>query len=583
MTGDLTAGRALCLFLLAIASLNMAVLWAQTGSAEEPQAMLPVIDCAALSGSDLSPVGGAGSKVLSAEEKTLNNVRFCVVTSRLAPSITLQTLLPVESWSGRYLQTGCGGLCGNIAFNVGAAAGCAPLDTGGFVLAATDMGHTREEGDFGNDPQKRQDFAYRAQHLTAVASKALIQRYYGTAARKSYFNGCSDGGREALAEAQRYPDDFNGIIAGAPAMNFQAQNALHHAWLAVSNTGPDGRAIITADRLALIHQAVLEACDALDGDRDGLISMPHRCHFNPRALQCKHDPERPQASCLSRQEATAVAHFYRGPVDPATGEKLTIGGPLPGSELAWAGVFVPRMQGDPIFSTRAALSALRYLSFEQNPPAGFSLRDLAFSAATFDRLRPLHRLYDATNPDLSAFEQAGGKLIIWHGLADPHISPLNSIAYHQAVGRTLGETQRDSFERLYLLPGVYHCSGGEGPSLVDFLTPMMNWVEYGRAPGEIPAWRPAPREKNRFGQPQGGPPGKREAVRLRLQAIPPGAPSRPVYPYPQVAVYNGQGDKAQAGNYHPAAPDDLPARYPWRGEDFYQPYSPPATGGAGDQ
>lgn len=577
MARFMTAGRALCLFLLAIAGLNMAVLWAQTRSADEPQVMLPVMDCSTLKGSDLSRIGGAGSKVLSAEEKTLNDVRFCAVTSRLAPAITLQTLLPTESWSGRYLQIGCGGLCGDISLNVGAAAGCATLDTGGFVVAATDMGHTRDEADFGNDPQKRQDFAFRAQHLTAVASKALIQRYYGQPAQKSYFNGCSDGGREALVEAQRYPDDFNGIIAGAAAMNFQAQNALYHAWLAVSNTGPDGNAIITADRLPLIHRAVLAQCDALDGDRDGVISTPHRCRFNPQALQCKNDPDRPQEQCLSRQEVTAVERFYQGPVDPVTGEKLTIGGPLPGSELAWAGVFVPRAHGDPIFSAQAALSALRYMSFERNPPPGFSLHDLSFTAATFDKLRPLHSLYDATSPDLSAFERAGGKLIVWHGLADPHISPLNSIAYHQAVGRMLGEAQRERFERLYLLPGVYHCSGGEGPSLVDFLTPMMDWVEHGRPPGEVPVWRPAPQEHNRFGQPQGGPSGGREEMALRLQSVPPDAPSRPVYPYPQIAVYNGQGDKAQAGNYHPETLHDLPPGYPWRGEDFYQP--PPGTGG----
>ncbi|WP_049292316.1 tannase/feruloyl esterase family alpha/beta hydrolase [Franconibacter helveticus] len=174
MAGFLTAGRALCLFLLAIDSLNMAVLWAQTRSAQAPQVTLPVMACEALRGSDLSVTGG--SKALSAQENRLNDGRFCT-----APATTLQTLLPMASWSGRYAQTGCGELCGDITLNAGAAAGCAPLDTGRFMAAATQMGHSQEKTDSGNDPQKRQGFAFHAQHPTAVASRARIQRNYGQA------------------------------------------------------------------------------------------------------------------------------------------------------------------------------------------------------------------------------------------------------------------------------------------------------------------------------------------------------------------------------------------------------------------
>ncbi|PWW05400.1 tannase/feruloyl esterase family alpha/beta hydrolase [Mangrovibacter plantisponsor] len=539
--------------------------------------------CEALMQVDLTGIGGKGSVVSSAKEETINAVNYCVVSSKLMPSITIKTLLPVTTWNGRYMQLGCGGLCGNIMMDVGAAAGCAPLAQGGFALAATDMGHSMEEVDFGNSQQKREDFAWRAQHLAVVTSKSLIQHYYAQAAKWSYFNGCSDGGREALMEAQRFPRDFNGIIAGAAAMNFQVQNALYHSWMAVSNTDKEGKAIITADRLPLIHNAVLNACDALDGQKDGLLSDPMTCHFNPAVLQCPPGSDTPQANCLSSKEVEAVKRFYSGPVDPKTGQKLVVGSVLPGSELAWAGVFVPQTADGPIMSRSIALASLRYMNFVKNPGASFTLKDMTFDANMFDKLRALHSLYDATNPNLAAFKQAGGKLIIWHGLADPHISPINSIAFHQAVGRAMGVTQRDAFERLYLLPGVYHCSGGEGPSLVDFLTPMMNWVEHGVAPEAVMAWQAPAKAENSFGQPQGAGAGKTKPAammppvqdgktRFRLQSIPAGAASRPVYPFPLMAVYSGQGERTNGSSYKPVKRQVLPFYTDWRGADFYQPH-----------
>lgn len=568
-----------------IVSLNIPSLFAQPFSEHSAppaqEVFQPAQDCQALAKQDMTAIGGTGSKVTSAQVETINDTRYCVVTSTLAPSITIKTLLPVTTWNGRYMQLGCGGLCGNIMMDVGAAAGCAPLERGGFVLAATDMGHSAREDDFGNSQQKREDFASRAQHLTSVASKALIRQYYARPARWAYFNGCSDGGREALVEAQRYPTDFNGIIAGAAAMNFQVQNALYHSWMAISNTDKNGKAIITADRLPLIHNAVLNACDSLDGQKDGLISDPQACHFNPQVLQCSSQPDVPQSGCLSRKEVEAVKRFYEGPVDASTGEHLVVGSVQPGSELAWAGVFVPQTADQPIMSRIIALASLRYLHFEKNPGKAFTLSDLSFTAKTFDALRPLHPLYDATNPDLSAFQRAGGKLIVWHGLADPHISPINSIAWHQAVGRTMGEAVRDTFERLYLLPGVYHCSGGEGPSLVDFLTPVMQWVEQGKAPQAIVTWQAEQTAKNAFGQPQGaGKPGPGMMkpddgkTRFRLQQIPAGAASRAVYPYPYIAVWNGKGDRRHAEDYQPVRLKVIPDYNNWRGADFFTPYNP---------
>ncbi len=429
----------------------------------------PVSACSALTGVDLNDIGGQGSRVLSASESMRNDVAVCAVEGRLAPQINFRLELPTGTWAQRYLQVGCGGLCGNINSTVRAADGCKPLDTGAFAVASTDMGHQAADNHFGDDPQKRADFAHRGVHLTALASKKLITAFYGRKAEYAYFSGCSDGGREALIEAQRYPDDFDGIIAGAPALNFQVQKTLYHGWMARSNRGADGKPILLASRLPLLHKAVLAQCDVLDGQIDGLVSDPRICHFDPAVLQCKTAAD--TANCLSAEEVAAVRRFYEGSKDLVSGEHLTLGGPQPGSELAWAGVFVPVSADQPVYSETSALEAIRNVVFEKNPSADFDLNALNFDKKTFDQLRPLHALYDATNPDLSPFASRGGKLILWHGWADPNISPLNTLAYHEAVEAQMGKTRTEAFSRLYMLPGVYHCGGGEGPSLVDLLTP----------------------------------------------------------------------------------------------------------------
>ncbi|MFF9550779.1 tannase/feruloyl esterase family alpha/beta hydrolase [Methylobacterium fujisawaense] len=546
---------------------------------------MPTKPCADLSSLDLRAVSGEGSRITKAEDTTANGLKVCRVTGLLAPSIGFEVRLPTETWTQRYLQVGCGGLCGNIRLTAGAADGCVPLQAGGFVVAGTDMGHQGRDASFGDDPQKRADFAFRAQHLTAVAAKKLILAYYGRPQAYAYFTGCSDGGREALVEAQRFPDDFNGIVAGAPAMNFQVQNAVFHAWQARANTDPDGKAILLAARLPVLHKAVLAACDRLDGLEDGLISDPLACRFDPGSIQCREGTQDP-ASCLTEAEVAVVRKLYDGPRDPRTNERLTVAGPLPGSELAWAGVYVPASTNQPVFSRFIALDALRSVAFEKNPPAGFGLDDLAFDQATFDRLRPLHPLYDATNPDLSAFEAAGGKLILWHGLADPHISPVNTIAYHVALDGLMGRKRAEAFERLYLFPGMYHCAGGDGPSAFDLLTPMLAWVETGIAPKAVIA-----RQLERSGVSDFGAPGMRGTGPGNPHGglLPEGGPSahliqaspsagivrsRPVYPYPGVAAYDGHGDPNNAESFHLSASEMAFTMPAWMGADFYRPYVP---------
>ncbi|BAQ47614.1 MULTISPECIES: tannase/feruloyl esterase family alpha/beta hydrolase [Methylobacterium] len=582
-----------------IAMLSIALpLWlplqalAQSSGTDIAAAQVPVLAvvkparaCTDLATVALDDIGGAGSRITEAAVTSDGAAPACAVKGMLAPSIGFEVRLPTETWTQRYLQVGCGGLCGNIRLTPGAAEGCLPLQAGDFVVGSTDMGHQGRDASFGDDPQKRADFAHRAQHLTALTAKRLIAAFYGRPQAYAYFTGCSDGGREALVEAQRYPNDFNGIVAGAAAMNFQVQNALFHAWQVRANTGPDGRAILLAGRLQLLHAAVLQACDGLDGIADGLVSDPLACRFDPARIQCASESQDPN-TCLTASEVAAARKLYDDPRDPATGERLTVGGPLPGSELAWAGVYVPVGPDQPVFGRFIALEALRNMVFTPNPPAGFVLDDLVFDRALFERLRPLHPLYDATNPDLSPFAAAGGKLILWHGLADPHISPVNTIAYLTALQAQMGKEHAAAFSRLYLFPGMYHCSGGVGPSQVDLLTPMLAWVEAGTPPGAVIARQPERNVASDFGAPGLWGPGGRPAGPSgadRPEAVPrAGAPisstailrTRPTYPYPVIATYDGGGDPNRAESFGPgasAATFTMPA---WTGADFYRPYAP---------
>lgn len=534
-------------------------------------AVAPVMSCAALTNTDLAAIGGAGSHVTSAREITGNGAQVCQVAGVLAPKIQFQVSLPMTNWQQRFLQIGCGGLCGQIPREIGAANGCAQVNDGSFVTSSTDMGHQGSDGAFGHDQQLRADFAYRGVHLTAVATKVLIKAFYGQDARFSYFSGCSDGGREAVMEAQRYPDDFNGIIAGAPAMNFLTQNGVNHPWLAQSNTGADGKPILLENKLPLIHKAVLAQCDAMDGDKDQLISNPMACHPHLQSLLCKPGSVSSN-NCLTAQELAVVEKVYRGPMDPKSGKPLLAGGPLPGSELAWAGIFVPAASSDMLFSSKIGQDANDVLFTHADTPARFDLQGLKFDAAYFAKLSKLHPFYDATNPDLSAFYQHQGKLILWHGLADQHISPMNTINYHLAVQHTMGEKKAATFERLYLIPGMYHCSGGEGPNQLDLLTPMMAWVEQGRAPQAVLAKKYEQQPASGFGQPTSM--KKPDAATKRPPQMVNGKllETRPVYPFPAIAVYRGHGDKTQASSFHAVIPNTKSGMTDWLGRDFYKPY-----------
>jgi hypothetical protein len=459
---------------------------------------------------------------------------YCEVKATVAPANTVIARLPVNGWTQRYVQTGCGGLCGSANINYGQASTCPLVVDGTLAGATTDMGHQgQNDGSWALDnPQAQIDFAYRGVHVTAQVVKALISRFYGRAPAYSYFTGCSDGGREALMEAQRYPDDFDGIAAGAPANDMAVQNTFHHAWNVVANLDADGHAILLAGKLPLVHTAVLKACDALDGLRDGQLDDPRWCHFDPATLACAagQDP----ATCLSPAEAAVVRKLHDGATD-AQGRRLepAIAHEW-GSELEWS-LFVPATPTAPSASANFALSYLRYLAFPGAQDPDFQLSDLKFTVASFWKTVQSSSYLAAMDPDLTRFQRGGGKLLLWHGWNDQHISPQSTLAYWDALRAA---TRVDGFARLYLFPGVAHCGGGDGPNTFDVLTPVMAWAESGKPPGKVVA---------------------SNATR-----------SRPVYPYPAVARYDGSGSTDDAANFVPFTPRTEPGPgYHWIGERLY--------------
>jgi hypothetical protein len=506
------------------------------GLADLP-AVAPVMNCADVMGLDLRGVTDAPITLVSATVVTAG-APYCEVRGTIAPANTIVVRLPVNGWTQRYVQAGCGGLCGSANISFPQASTCPPIANGQVASATTDMGHQGQpDGSWAaGNPQAQIDFGYRGVHVTAQAAKAIIAAFYGKRAAYSYFDGCSDGGREGLMEAQRFPDDFDGIAAGAPANNMAVLNTFHHAWNVLANKDANGDFILLAGKLPLIHTAVLARCDGLDHVRDGVIDDPRLCDFDPATLRCRtgQDP----ATCLSPAEAAVVRRLHDGAQD-AQGRRLepAIAHEW-GSELDWT-LFVPAAQGQPVGSENFAQSYLRYLADPNNPDPGYRLSELKFTVESFWRtVLPSSTYLAAMDPDLGAFRRDGGKLLLWHGWNDQHISPQSTLAYYDALRGTMGKQAVESFAKLYLFPGVAHCGGGEGPAVFDILTPVMAWVESGRQPGRIVA---------------------SNATR-----------TRPVYPYPAVARYDGTGSTDDAANFAAFTPaKEVPNNDVWVGQGLY--------------
>ncbi|WP_239091536.1 tannase/feruloyl esterase family alpha/beta hydrolase [Streptomyces sp. SID14478] len=450
----------------------------------------PAMPCSGVPALDLAaavpgvPFEITSATELAAQDNTLGDWAACDVKGVIAPQIHFEIKLPVTGWQADYLQVGCGGLCGNVNLtNAPASAGCVPLTDGAFAVASSDEGHSQGGGLFSTDPTLRADFGYKSDHQLVQAAQALIKKYYGRAATHTYFDGCSQGGHQALTEAQRYPADFDGIIAGAPANNFTALNTFSHAWTAQSVYLNGGPATLTNADLAPLHEAVLKGCDA---PADGIIADPLACDWDPADIRCAAgQTSTPDAYCLTADQVTTVRRIYAGPTDEH-GRLLYPAYQLRGSEPNWAGVITPATATGTSGDIGFVRETLRYQIFD-TPQPSLTYKDIAFTRASYKRIMALGEgMYDATDPDLSAFKKAGGKLILWHGLGDQHIPAVGTMAYYKAVEQEMGGASATTdFARLFLLPGVAHCGGGQGPDTFDALTALTGWVTEGDAPARL--------------------------------------------------------------------------------------------------
>jgi Tannase and feruloyl esterase len=470
---------------------------AQAGQAHAAATVRPVIACDKLAsgGYDFSNVPGAPAIVATAATATDDGISFCNVTGYIAPQEQFELSLPVSTYAGRYVQDGCGGTCGTRLAS--ADPGCPGVsdDPGQdeFVFGHDDQGHV-QGGEYDDlwakeDPALRVSFGYSSEHAMAQAAKAIIAAYYGKPPAYSYFQGCSDGGHEALVEAQRYPRDFNGILAGAPGSIEAQLLAVVPAWLISVNTEPDGHEILTSGKLPALHAAVVQAC----AGASGLIEDPRSCDFDPATIQCPAGTDSP--ACLTPAQVTVVRKYYLGPSD-GHGHYLYPGGEPYGSELGWATRLI-----EPASDTRwpedtqtyqVGINYLRYAAYWSNPLGSFQLKDFRFTVAAYSQLLPLAGIYDATDPDLSAFQQAGGKLIMWQGWADPSISPFGTVDYYKAVVQQAGGfAASQAFTRLYMIPDQYHCTEGGSPQVNaqtagnDLFEALIRWTEQGAAPSAM--------------------------------------------------------------------------------------------------
>jgi feruloyl esterase len=431
---------------------------------------------------------------------------FCRVAATLKPvndsEIKIEVWLPAADWNGNLQSVGNGAWAGSMSYPAMATAVAA-----GYAAASTDTGHAGNNADFiTGHPEKVIDFAYRSVHEMTVAAKAIAAAYYSKGPARSYWNGCSTGGRQALAEAQRFPNDYDGIVAGAPA-NYVTRLQGAQVWT-TQVVHKDEASYIPVAKYPVIHNAVLQACDAIDGVKDGVLEDPTRCHFDPSVLTCK-DADGP--SCLTAPQVAAAKKIYAGPMD-SKGVAL-FPGLEPGSETGWAMLAGPKPMS-------LAEEVYKFLVF-QDPSWNYLTMDVASDMARADKVAGA--VMNAIDPNLKPFFGHGGKLLMYHGWADPGIPPGNSVNYYKSVvDKSGGKSKADESIRLFMLPGVAHCAGGDGPDRFDAVSALNDWTVKGKAPDQI------------------------IASRMRNGTV---DRTRPLCPYPQQAVYKGTGNTDEAANF----------------------------------
>jgi hypothetical protein len=431
----------------------------------------------------------AGAAMAGVELKAKGLPAICrvrVSDKPTADSVTLvEVWLPMAGWDGKLHGIGNGGFAGNIYFDQMAA-----NVMRGDAVSGTDAGHEGITGEFAlGHPERVKDFGWRAVHDTALISKTLVNAFYGKAAGHTYFTACSDGGREALMEAQRFPADYDGILAGAPANN----------WTALVSAGAEDEHVLRASAASdipvskppAIGAAVRTACDALDGVKDGVLNDPRACHFQPETMLCKQGDA---ADCLTAEQVQSLKEIYAGKVD-ASGKQV-FPGYMPGAEDAeggWSGWLL----GDPAATVFFANGYFKDFVYED--PA-WKLSSFVFARDYGVANEKTAAALNATDANLKPFAARGGKLIVYHGWDDPAIPALSSVEYYDRVRAAMGASAMDGATRLYMVPGMLHCDGGPGATDIgqdeshprgdaghDVVTALEQWVETGKAPGTIVA------------------------------------------------------------------------------------------------
>jgi hypothetical protein len=510
----------------------------RVGATETPAIVAPEAGakCANLEKIDYSGIQDAPTRVTEAKLVEMGGgmPAHCRALGYVAPQVGFAILLPTVGWNEKFIEVGCGGFCGSLDEDA-----CRDPLHRGYACIASDMGHHGEDGLWAYDNlQAKVDWGYRGPHVAAIAGKAITQRYYTRAPRKSYFSGCSTGGRQAMVEAQRFPWDFDGIIAGAPPINFTA-NSMAQLWASLATKTKDGGAILNVASVQLVHKAVLAQCDLDDGVRDGVLGNPRACSFEPATLACKGGRK---TDCLTDEQITAVKEIYTGPF--ASTDTISAGGFMPGSELGWVDIYFSA-DGGPGFLFSYDAEKFRYAAFDPDAGPGWKPADLNF-ALDYKRVGTMESLYSATNPDLRQFKRNGGKLIVYQGWNDQLEPPAAIADYYETAERVIGgRTTTQDFLRLFMIPGMNHCAGGEGAWMIDYLTYLEDWVEKGKAPQKMIGAHPLL------------PDDPVKAQEIMRDLIFPLRPSditvtRPVYPYPIRAKYRGTGDPADATNFVPA-------------------------------
>jgi len=433
---------------------------------------------------------------------------FCRVAATLRPSpdsdIKIEIWMPEMDWNRKYQAVGNGGWAGSISYSAMAAALLR-----GYATSSTDTGHSTAGGSFAlGHPEKLIDFAWRSEHEMTVKAKAVVKAFYGDNPKLSYWVGCSSGGKQGLKEAQRFPDDYDGIVAGAPVLNW-THRSIEALWIAQAAL-KDPASYIPPEKYPLIHQAAIAACDQKDGLKDGLIGDPARCDFDPGTLECKDGGDQ---QCLTHPQVEAVRKIYTPAVNPRTGERLS---PRfePGSELAWR----PIAGGPDPFA--AANDYFKYVVF-RDPNWDWRTFNFDVDAALADRVDD--GTINAASPDLKRFVAHQGKLILYHGWTDTNITPGATVDYFNRVVEQMGGAAETAQSvRLFMVPGMNHCGGGEGPNLFSMVSTLERWVEDGKTPDQVLASHLTGGKVDR---------------------------TRPLCPYPQTAQYQGTGDPNDAASF----------------------------------